>query len=89
MTRCLTILAAIAELTLLDAAEPPSYVREIQPLLAERCVKCHGAEKQKGGLRLDHRAVAFRGGDSGEPGINPRQRRPKRIVPVGVVEGRG
>ncbi len=47
------------------------FVRDIQPLLAEHCVKCHGPEKQKGGLRLDHKATAFKGGDSGERAIMP------------------
>src|SRR5688500_1769767 len=36
-----------------------------QALLAERCVSCHGPEKQKGGLRLDSRKGLLAGGDSG------------------------
>ena len=34
-------------------------------ILATHCVSCHGPTKQKGGLRLDRRADALRGGDSG------------------------
>ena len=41
------------------------FARDIQPLFSGRCVKCHGAEKQKGGLRLDVRSAALKGGDSG------------------------
>ncbi len=41
------------------------FEKEIRPLLAARCVKCHGPEKQEGGLRLDRREAAFRGGDLG------------------------
>lgn len=41
------------------------FVRDVQPLLKARCFKCHGAETQKGGLRLDVRARALTGGDSG------------------------
>jgi len=41
------------------------FESHVRPLLIERCVQCHGSEKQKGGLRLDGRAVALAGGDSG------------------------
>ena len=52
-------------------AAPVDFVRDVQPLLAEHCVKCHGPEKHKGELRLDHKAGAFKGGESEEPGIVP------------------
>ena len=35
------------------AAVAVDFERDIQPLFADRCIKCHGPEKQKGGLRLD------------------------------------
>src|SRR6185436_11064146 len=47
------------------------YERQIKPLLARYCVSCHGADKQKSGLRLDSAAAVRQGGDSGaaiEPG---------------------
>ena len=37
----------------------------IEPVLAERCVGCHGGQKAKGGLRLDAFAQVMKGGDSG------------------------
>jgi mono/diheme cytochrome c family protein len=43
---------------------------EVRPVLSANCVKCHGPEKQKGGLRLDSAAAALRGGQSG-PAIVP------------------
>src|SRR5687767_7582292 len=45
-----------------DGGDPASAS---QQLLADRCVSCHGPEKQKGGLRLDARASLLAGGDSG------------------------
>ena len=42
----------------------------IRPILARHCVGCHGPDKQKGGLRLDSRGLAFKGGDGG-PAITP------------------
>lgn len=59
---------------------PPDFQREIQPLLAAHCVKCHGPEKQKGGLRLDQKAAAFKGGDSEEPAVVPKQSGQSRLL---------
>ena len=53
------------------AKEKIDFVRDIQPIFAKNCYSCHGAEEQKAGLRLDRKADAFEGGDSGlafEPG---------------------
>jgi hypothetical protein len=41
------------------------YVKEVKPVLADHCYSCHGANMQKGGLRLDTAAFAMKGGDSG------------------------
>ncbi len=38
----------------------------VHPLLMKHCVECHGAEKQKGRLRLDTLEGAKRAGRSGE-----------------------
>jgi hypothetical protein len=43
------------------------FEKKIRPLLVESCQKCHGPDKQQGGLRLDSRTVAFQGGDNGPP----------------------
>ena len=49
----------------LGANEPVDYARDIKPLLAARCYTCHGALKQKGGLRLDTAAAIRTGGEGG------------------------
>ncbi len=41
------------------------YEKDIKPLLKERCYTCHGALKQKAGLRLDTVAAMKTGGDNG------------------------
>ena len=52
--------------TLTQAAEPAvDYLQEIKPIFKERCFACHGALKQKSGLRLDTAALMRKGGDSG------------------------
>jgi mono/diheme cytochrome c family protein len=53
------------------AAAPPDFDHDVRPILQQYCFKCHGPEKQKGGLRLDQKTRAFKGGDSGEPAIVP------------------
>ncbi|MFO0867803.1 MAG: PSD1 and planctomycete cytochrome C domain-containing protein [Pirellulales bacterium] len=56
-------------------AEPLDYNRDIQPLLAEHCLHCHGRDdgSRKAGLRLDDRAAALKGGESDGPAIVPGQ----------------
>lgn len=46
------------------------FENEVRPLLAQSCIKCHGSEKQEGGLRLDSLDHMLTGGDSG-PAIAP------------------
>jgi mono/diheme cytochrome c family protein len=51
------------------AAEGGTYSQDIRPLLRERCVSCHGALKQKGGLRLDAGALILKGSE--HPVVTP------------------
>ena len=65
------ILAFVLGLAQNAAAAPPvDYVREVKPILAARCTSCHGAIRQKAGLRLDTAEFVRRGGDSG-PAVEP------------------
>ena len=62
------VLAVALVAKLAVAAESPAevdFVRDVKPLLAARCTKCHGPEKQENGLRRDAGAAVLRGGDSG------------------------
>jgi hypothetical protein len=43
------------------------FNKDVVPILQQRCIECHGPEKQKGKLRLDSKADTFKGGKSGEP----------------------
>lgn len=71
----LIVLAAISSSTV-RAESPPSeqadtaaktkfFETRIRPLLAARCFKCHGEEKQSGGLRVDALSTLLEGGESG------------------------
>ncbi len=46
------------------------YLRQVKPVLAEHCYRCHGASQQKGGLRLDTVPAALKGGEHG-PAFKP------------------
>jgi len=51
----------------------PDFLREIRPILAERCFACHGPDEgsREGSLRLDRREDALQSGDSGVAAIVP------------------
>jgi mono/diheme cytochrome c family protein len=51
--------------------EPVDFSRDIQPLLAKRCVACHGPDTQESGLRLDDRTAATGVLESGSRAIVP------------------
>jgi hypothetical protein len=62
---------AAAELTKPEAER--LFAANIRPLLAEKCLACHGGKPDeiKGEFDLRTRATALRGGESGEPAIIP------------------
>jgi mono/diheme cytochrome c family protein len=69
---CLTAVASCCFLPA-SAATEIDYTRDVQPILSEHCIACHGvdAEARRSGLRLDLESGALRGGDSGEPAVVP------------------
>jgi mono/diheme cytochrome c family protein len=75
----LPLLTAISAAVSLSAADvdvsklPPAvtktgltFDKDIKPIFEKSCVKCHGAEKQKGKLRLDSLEASLKGGENGE-----------------------
>jgi mono/diheme cytochrome c family protein len=63
------------------------FVRDVAPILEQRCVSCHGPKKQKGKLRLDRKEHLFHGDEAdwkvqpGKPDDSELLRRVK--LPVG------
>ena len=63
----LSLVASFCTAATASAVAPVDFAREVQPILAENCLHCHGPDDQdrKGGLRLDTREGALKGGKSG------------------------
>ncbi|MBM3760279.1 MAG: DUF1553 domain-containing protein [Acidobacteria bacterium] len=56
------VLLPLISLSLMQAA---NFATDVQPVLAKRCIMCHGGAQQISGLRLDNAADAMKGGYSG------------------------
>ncbi len=60
-------------------AQERLFEQKVRPLLAKRCFKCHGAEKQQGEVRLDQRAGLFGEAELVTPG-KPEQSRLIEVI---------
>jgi len=59
------------------------FARDIQPILQSQCYECHGPAKARGQLRLDRRAAAMKGGETGAaivPGNSEQSLLVRRIL---------
>lgn len=68
MTRVLLSLTLLLVATAARGADPVAlefFEKSVRPVLVEKCVSCHGSDKQKGGLRLDTRDAVLKGGERG------------------------
>lgn len=52
-----------AKLPPVAAQKGVTYAKDIRPLFEATCFRCHGEEKQKGGLRLDSLEAVLKGGE--------------------------
>ena len=77
MSRCLPTRMCVSVLILCVVPSvlraDVDYQKDIRPILAEHCWHCHGVDdkERQGGLRLDDRSAALRGGESGMAAIVP------------------
>lgn len=73
---------AVAEST----ETPVDFARDIQPIFANHCLQCHGLTQQESGLRLDSKAYALEGGDSGVAAIVPGNSAESRLIELVTAE---
>tara|TARA_B110000881_G_scaffold6633_1_gene5170 strand:- start:3099 stop:5831 length:2733 start_codon:yes stop_codon:yes gene_type:complete len=62
------------------SADSINFVRDIRPIFEAKCYRCHGAEKQKSGLRLDMHSGAFGGGEFHQPTIIPGKANESNLI---------
>lgn len=58
------------------------FEQHIRPLLLNRCIECHGPQKQEGGVRLDRRDAVLQGRAGDVALVQPGQAAASRIVQV-------
>ena len=68
-----TVLVAVASFEAAVAQTPGKvdFARDVQPILRQHCIGCHGAGLHQAGLRLDRRSDAMRGGTTTAAAIHP------------------
>ncbi|MBL9153974.1 MAG: PSD1 domain-containing protein [Verrucomicrobiales bacterium] len=77
-------IASIWAVACLGVSAEIDFEREIRPILAEKCLLCHGPDDSKGGLRLTGLDFATRELESGHRGIVPG--RPELSAVMGRVQ---
>ena len=68
----------------IHAADSPAqnvefFESKVRPLLVEHCLSCHGADKQRGGLRLDSKNGLSKGRDNG-PVVMPGEPDKSKLI---------
>jgi len=77
------LILAVLALSGVARAEDIDYAKQIRPILADNCYKCHNAKKQKGKLRMDTLAFMQKGGKDGKiftPGDPAKSEMYRRIT---------
>src|SRR5687768_11304508 len=84
------MIAAVATLAGASAAfaDAPAvdFLRDVKPILAQRCFRCHSSLEQESNLRLDSAAAILQGGDGGQI-IVPGKSSESRLI--AAIERRG
>jgi hypothetical protein len=62
------------------------FESRVRPVLAQHCYSCHGAKRQRAGLRLDSREMLLKGAEDG-PVVVPGQPQSSRLLRVIRQEG--
>jgi cytochrome c553 len=78
----IVLIAAITIVPITGSArsDEMDFSKKIAPIFETHCVKCHGPEKQQGGLRFDSASGAFRKGDSDELAISPGKAEASELI---------
>ena len=61
-------------------AKGPAFNNDVQPLLREKCMPCHGDVQAAGGLKLTQLKLAMTGGNSGSRGLVPHDPNASTVI---------
>jgi Protein of unknown function (DUF1549)/Protein of unknown function (DUF1553)/Planctomycete cytochrome C len=87
VTIVVALLLAVCLLPQASGAEPRiEFLRDVKPILAQRCFRCHSSLEQESNLRLDSVAAILKGGDGGAV-VLPGKSSESRLI--AAVERRG
>src|SRR5207253_1180947 len=76
------LILIIAQTLTAQVSPKVNFRRDVQPIVREYCLSCHGPSQQMGGLRLDRRRDAMRGGTVADigPGNSAASRLYLRLI---------
>src|SRR5436189_4797764 len=67
-------------------AKNVTYDKDVRPLFEASCFRCHGAERPKGGLRLDSREAVLKGGEDGAVVVPGKSQESSLVVAVAQLD---
>ena len=80
--------------TAAETAAPPTaaqlefFEKEVRPVLADNCYKCHGPKKQKSSLRLGSRELILKGGELGPVVVPGKPDLSRLILSINHAKGK-
>src|SRR5690349_66092 len=87
-------LGCVAQASAAEELPPPAarqidFVKDVQPIFASACLKCHGPLLQEGEYRLDVREIALTKGAANAPNIVPKKSADSPLIQfvAGQVDG--
>jgi hypothetical protein len=83
---CTLLLATFPAAAAPDKPAPQEvefFEKNVRPVLAENCFKCHGPKRQEGHLRLDSRDAMLKGNDKGPLVVPGAPEKSRLIIAVG------
>ena len=80
-----TVLVVCGNIALAEEREV-DFLRDVKPILAQRCYRCHSSLKEESNFRLDSVAALIKGGDFG-PAVVPGKSGESRLIEAVLGQG--
>lgn len=76
----------LAKLPAPAAKKGVTFAKDIRPLFEASCFGCHGAERQKGGLRLDSLEAVLKGSEDGKVLVVGKSKESSLVIAVSHLD---